>query len=294
MIGRAVFFALLALQATPAFRTGVEVVQIPVTVREGNRLVRGLQAGDFVVSDSGVRQETQALKVESIPVDVTLILDTSSSTMAIADKLDRDVQQIVKMLIGSHDALRVLRIDTFVEELRPMLPVTNQSAAIPIPHNNGVSSVHDALVAALMRSVAADRRHLVIAITDASDTMSFTTAQRVREVAERSEALLELVVVNPPTSRGQLTFVRPRFYEFNEALLTEAAAATGGELRGRRLFGNADPVSAFKRVFDEFKQSYVLRFTPRDVPASGWHELSVSIPAKPGYTIRARPGYFAP
>jgi hypothetical protein len=124
--------------------------------------------------------------------------------------------------------------------------------------------------------------------------MSFTTAQRVREVAQRSEALLELVVVNPPTSRGQLTFVRPRFFEFDESLLTAAAEATGGELRGRRLFGNVDPVSAFKRVFDEFKQSYVLRFTPRDVPASGWHELSVSTPRKPDYTIRARPGYFAP
>jgi hypothetical protein len=252
-----------------------------------------LKAEDFLVTDAGVRQEIQALSVEAIPVDVTLILDTSSSTMAIAEKLDQDVQQIVRM-IGPHDALRILRIDTFVEELRPMLPVTGESAAIAIPRNNGVSSVHDALIAALVRPVPADRRHLVVAVTDAVDTMSFTTAERVREVAARSEALLELVVVNPPTGGGQPTFVRPRFFEFDEKVLTQAAEATGGELRGRRLFGNADPVYAFKRVFEEFKQSYVLRFTPRDVPSSGWHELSVSVPHKPEYTIRARPGYFSP
>jgi hypothetical protein len=203
------------------------------------------------------------------------------------------VQQIVK-LIGPQDALRVLRIDTFVEELRPMLPVTPESAAIPVPRNNGMSSVHDALLAALVRPVAVDRRHLIVAITDGIDTMSFTVAERVRDVAARSEALLELVVVNPPAAAGRLTFVRPRFYEFNEKVLAQAAEATGGELRGRRVFGNVDPVSAFKRVFDEFKQSYMLRFTPRDVTATGWHALSVSIPGRPKYSVRARPGYFSP
>lgn len=293
MIVRAALVALVGFQATPTFRSMVEVVQIPVSVRQGNRVVGHLTAEDFVVTDSGIRQDIQAISVEAIPVDVTVILDTSDSTMRIAEKLEKDVQQIVKT-IGPHDALRILRIDTFVEELRPMVPVTKESGVLTIPRNNGVSSVHDALVAALIRQVPPDRRHLVVAITDAIDTMSFTTAERVRDVATRSEALLELVVVNPPTAGGRLTYVRPRFYEFRERLLMDAAEATGGELRGRRLFGDADPVSAFKRVFDEFKQSYILRFTPRDVASSGWHELKVSIPAKPDYTIRARPGYFSP
>jgi VWFA-related protein len=293
MMLRLVLAALVSLQALPTFRAAVDVVQIPVTVRDGNRPVANLKAEDFVVTDSGVRQDIEAFSIEAIPLDVTLIVDTSSSTMSIAAKLERDLQEIVK-LIGGHDALRILRIDTFVEELRPMLPVTKDSGAIAIPRNNGVSSVHDALMSSLIRPVSSDRRHLVVAVTDAVDTMSLTTAERVREVATRSEALLELVVVNPPPARGQLTYVRPRFYEFNERVLKQAAEATGGELRGRRLFGNADPVSAFKRVFDEFKQSYMLRFSPRDVPGTGWHELAVAIPKKPEYTIRARPGYFAP
>ena len=293
MIARAVLIAMLGVQLTPTFRSSVEVVQIPVSVREGNRVIRGLAAGDFVVTDAGVRQEVQLVSIETIPIDVTLILDTSSSTTGMAERLERHVQEIVEM-IGPLDALRVLRIDTFVEELRPMLPVTKASAAVVIPRNNGVSSVHDALIAALVRPAAADRRQLVVAITDAIDTMSSTTAERVRDVAARSEALLELVVIRPTPSQGRLTYVRPRFFEFSEALLTQAAEATGGALRGRGFFDRADPVSVFKRVFDEFKQSYMLRFTPRDVPAAGWHELSVSIPAQPQYSIRARRGYVAP
>jgi VWFA-related protein len=277
--------------AAPIFRSSVEVVQIPVSVRDRNRPVAGLQAQDFIVTDSGVRQQVQAVSVETIPVDVTLILDTSGSTMAVAQKLVRDVQEIVRVLRPT-DALRLLRIDTFVEELRPMSPVTAVPDASVIPRNNGVSSVHDALIAALIRPAVADRRHLIVAITDASDTMSFTTAERVREVGARSDALLELVVINPPPARGQLTFVRPRFFDNDLKTLEQAAEATGGELRSRRLFGDVDPVSAFKRVFDDFRQSYVLRFTPEGVPATGWHELTVTIPSMPKYSIRSRPGYF--
>jgi len=280
-----------AQSQSPTFRTAVEVVQIPVSVRDGNRPIAGLQAEDFVVTDSGVVQQVQAISVETVPIDVTLIVDTSGSTMGMAQKLANDVQTIVRFLRPT-DALRLLRIDTFAEELRPMTPVGVLPNASVIPRKNGVSSVHDALVAALMRPAVSDRRHLIVAITDAVDTMSFTTAERVREVAMRSEGLLELVVVNPPPNSGRPTFERPRFVDYEIHALQQAAAATGGELRGRRLFGDADPVTAFKRVFDDFRQSYVLRFTPQGVPATGWHELSVTIARAPTYTIRSRRGYF--
>ena len=52
--------------------------------------------------------------------------------------------------------------------------------------------------------------------------------------------------------------------------------------------------SAFLRAIDDFRASYVLRFTPEAVPAPGWHELGVRV-TRPGtrYTVRARKGYHA-
>ena len=111
-----------------------------------------------------------------------------------------------------------------------------------VPRQNGASSVHDALIAALVRRVAVDRRHLVVAITDGRDTMSATTADRVREVASRSEALLQIITVRPPAGVRGVAFMRPRYNDENILLLTEAAETTGGELRGRGMFGDADPV----------------------------------------------------
>jgi hypothetical protein len=275
------------------FRTTTNAVQVPVSVRDGTRMVNGLTAADFVLTDNDVPQAVQVAAVESVPVDVTLVVDTSGSTTNVADRLAKDVSQIARLL-RKDDGLRLLGIDTFAEDLRPMSPVTGQVTVESSWRQNGFSSVHDTLIAALVRPAVADRRHLIVAITDGVDTMSITTADRVREVASRSDALLQVVTVRPPAGAGGArTFRRPRYSEANLLILTEAAERTGGELRGRGLFGDADPVSAFKQVFDEYRQSYVLRYTPESVERDGWHELSVTVPSAPNATVRARRGYYA-
>ena len=48
----------------------------------------------------------------------------------------------------------------------------------------------------------------------------------------------------------------------------------------------------FSRVFSDFRQSYVLRYTPKGVEPKGWHEVTVEVPGVPAATIRARSGYF--
>ena len=157
-------------------------------------------------------------------------------------------------------------------------------------------TVRDSMRASVERTleeVAPGRRHLVVAISDCLDTISITTADRVREVAARSEARLEIVTVRPPDGyRAPLSYQRPRYTDQDTLILTEAAESTGGELRSRGLFGDPDPAAAFKRVYDEFRQSYVLHYTPRDVDSSGWHEITVTVPKAPNATIRARKGYY--
>jgi VWFA-related protein len=271
-------------------RAPAAAVQIPVSVRDGARPVAGLAATDFVLTDNEVAQQVEAVTIESVPLDVTLIVDASGGTTGIADKLVTDVQQIARLL-RRDDAFRVIRIDTTVEEMRPMTAVTGPVVIDIAPRRNSASSVHDALIAALVRPVAVNRTHLVVAITDGRDTWSVTTADRVREVASRSDALLQIITVRPPAGVRGVSFMRPRYSDENILLLTEAAETTGGELRGRGLFGDADPVAAFKRVFDDVRQGYLLRYAPPEVDSGGWHELVVTVPKLPSATVRARKGY---
>src|SRR5688572_20985771 len=75
--------AFLSVIATVAgqevFRSGVDGITITVSVRSNNRAVPGLTAADFGLTDNGVEQELSTLSAEKVPLDLTLLLDLSSS-----------------------------------------------------------------------------------------------------------------------------------------------------------------------------------------------------------------------
>jgi hypothetical protein len=50
-------------------------------------------------------------------------------------------------------------------------------------------------------------------------------------------------------------------------------------------------MDAFKTIFDNFRQSYVLQYTVKGVPPGGWHTVSVRTPKFPQYTVQHRKGY---
>ena len=50
--------------------------------------------------------------------------------------------------------------------------------------------------------------------------------------------------------------------------------------------------STFLTIFNEFRQRYLVSYTPRGVSTNGWHRLEVKLKGKRG-TVRARPGYLA-
>ena len=71
------------------FRAATELVSISVSVKRGNAPVATLTAGDFKLFDNDVAQTIEALSIESIPLDVTLMMDTSGSTAGSLDRMLR-------------------------------------------------------------------------------------------------------------------------------------------------------------------------------------------------------------
>src|SRR5689334_3058476 len=66
-------------QAT--FRSGIDVVQLDVSVLRHGKPVRGLTAADFVVTDNGAPQAVDSVVVDQLPLSVQLVLDTSGSVV---------------------------------------------------------------------------------------------------------------------------------------------------------------------------------------------------------------------
>jgi VWFA-related protein len=137
------------------------------------------------------------------------------------------------------------------------------------------------------------RRHLIVAITDARDTISALDAAAVRDIAARSDvvlhiAILDVVARNPPQQLRQWT----NHLQLEPETLRDAARRTGGELHEPGIFGTRT-VNIFKKVFEDFRRSYVLHYTPTGVAPGGWHELDVRVTRRGRYEVRARKGYYA-
>jgi len=274
----------IAQQDQPRFRSTTDVVSIEVSVRAGRSAVTDLKASDFQLLDNGVPQRLDAVLYETVPIDVTLVLDASASTERVIDRFKANARQVTDMLRPS-DRVQLVAVSTDVIRVVPDPPASH---VLPLDRLRaaGGTSIHDALLLALVAREDPQRRALVIAFTDGEDTTSVTDTSTLAATAARSDGVLHVVLA--PSQAGQPAAALSAPLE----ALRDAAETTGGALYPPGAYGDA--VDAFKRVLDEFRRSYVLRYTLHGVPREGWHDVIVSVqrvsPAR--LTVRARRGYF--
>ncbi len=281
-----------AQQQPAIFRSEAVYVSVYASVKRGNRVVANLTAADFRLTDNGVAQKVEAVSIESVPIDVTLFLDTSGSTAGKLDEMKRDVQGILKLLRPG-DRFRLLTIGDSVYQTVPWV-VAGTKVDLSFEPVGGISLIQDALTVALLHRPDPDRRHLVVGMTDRQDCGSVVSSALFRELAGRSEAILHLI----DQSGGGETHTRvrtcsPTARAEGPEILKEAADRTGGEVHtGSRLFRSSALLGEFRRIFEDFRQSYILRYSPVGSLAPGWHAIDVAVPSIKDSTVRARKGYF--
>lgn len=286
-------------QTPPVFRAAAEAVTVSVSVSRGNRPVLGLGATDFRLTDNGVEQSVEAVSLEAVPVDVTVFLDNSFSQSARLDQFKADVLGIQQVLRPS-DRLRLLvfgpgrGVDDVFGWAGPDAELNLESIVFM-----GRAVTGDAVFAALVHQPAPGRRHLVVALTDAADGAGdVVSTLNLQVVAGRTESVLHLVLMNRSQAEDTWRNAAPPQYWTSVFIdhgrrnrLIDAAKLTGGAVH-TRVFGDADPVEEFDRIFDEFRTSYVLHYTPVGVTSEGWHEIEVTVPGTPRADVRARRGYY--
>jgi hypothetical protein len=275
--------AAVAAQEQSTFRTATDVVTVDVSVEQDHRRVAGLTSADFIVTDNTVRQEVDAVSSESLPANVTLLVDTPGSATSL-DALRRDVRAAADLL-HENDQLRLLSCAGETTLVSPMQP-----ARVPLPLDRlsvgGRSILMDSVAISLFRKRPPDRGELVVAFTRGLDGGSTMSDTRLRNIAQRTEAVLHVVVIDTP-GRGVIC---SRSYSCKDKLLETMAKATGGRLVKKKPDAVTLPAT-LKDALDDFHTSYTLRYTARGVARAGWHEIAVKI-ARPGrYTVRARRGY---
>jgi VWFA-related protein len=263
----------------PVFRSAADAVTVNVAVRRGGRPVTNLAASDFTIRDNGVAQPIVTLSYDTLPVDVTVLLDVSGSvTGAVLDQLRRGVLDLARTL-RPVDRLQVWTFDVQVRPLtmfgEPMAAIDRKFAEIT---GGGASAVRDALAVALASGAAPDRRQFVALFSDGQDTSSVTSARELLEVARRTVPAVSIVLATPARGPADPTY-------------DELVAQTGGTLVSLR---PTDTVGGLlRRALDQYRASYVLTFVPAGVAPSGTHVLDVRV-SRPDVEVRARKTYQLP
>jgi VWFA-related protein len=307
-----VFVSVVAAQQT--FRSGVDGVVIPVSVRSGNRPVGGLTAEDFELRDNGVVQVLQDVSAEKLPIDVTLLLDLSSSVDGPMLQRLKTAVADTATLLRADDRMRLVAVS---QVLREVFPFRDKTGAIAHDLDTlaaeGATSLYDGLAATMMRPTAVGRRQLIVAFTDGRDSTSILDESAARAIARLSDAVVDIVVPvaspkgsptrrlsqraggSPDTLNGASNVtvngegaagVAP---EGVPQVLSDLVAPTAGQVLP--LEPEASISRVFKAMLDDFRATYVLQYVPKGVESTGWHDVEIGIKKRGKYDLRARKGY---
>ena len=305
----AVLLSLTVTAAQQRFQSAVDVVTVPVAVTTSNRPVAGLTAADFALTDNGVRQTIEAVSVETLPIDVTLLLDASSSVRgALLNRLKAAVTSTATLLTPA-DRLRLIAVQNVVHEVLPWQP-GGRTPDLSGLAASGSTSLYDGLAAALMQRSPPDRRQLIVTYTDGIDTSSVMSPANVTAIASRTDAVVHVVLIIEDLSSlrgnrmasgivglgGRISSVSPGLSTADEQQLPPVrhmhdvvTGPTGGQVFP---VDQQDPIGrAFSDAIRDFRTSYVLRYTPEGVAADGWHSIAVSVTRAGKFDVRARRGY---
>jgi Ca-activated chloride channel family protein len=284
----------LPSRQTPAFRAGVDVVSLNVTVVDSaNHYVVNLDPSDFTVFEDGVKQDLTFFNRRQQPIALSLLLDSSASMEQHLPMLQAAAAKFVDRLTPS-DFAQVIDFDSRVEIRQPFTSNKQElEAAIRQTVAGGSTSLHNAIYIALrelrkIRAVREEdvRRQALVVFSDGEDTSSLVTFDEVLDVAKRSETAIYTIAL-----RGADTTQSKGFREA-EFIMRTLARDTGG----RSFFPVKmdDLAGVYAQIADELASQYTLGYTSKNQKRDGgWRRLIVQV-SRPGVTARTKTGYYAP
>lgn len=272
---------------TPQWRGRVDVVMVTATVRDADgRLVTGLTASDFRVSDNGDPQPLTQFVTDRVPVSLGIVLDVSESmTGRRIEDARFALRRFVSDLLDPEDEAFLV---AFNHRPREIAPWTLQPASLAhvldavVP--SGGTAMYDAIADALPRfDTRRHQRAALVVISDGADTASDIGLPRLRAELRRSDAFVYAIAIDQPGRRP--VSGRPDPYA-----LREITDDSGGYTEIVR--DSVDLVDATARIAEELNSQYLLGYAAPRPADDTYHSIRVRL-ADPSLKVRHRRGYVA-
>ncbi len=263
-----------------AFRSDVHSVSVNVSVRRNGRHVPNLGALDFEVIDAGHPQTIADLSAGRMPLDVTFVVDLSGSISSpLLAALGAGVEA-VRAQLGDDDRAGLITFNHRVRQMQP-LGTGDRPFRESFGQPDGSTSLTDAVMTALVVPAESNRRRLLVVFSDGRDTTSFTEGRALVEIARRRDAAIFVVALSDDPGSSRLGR--------RDGLFGMLASVTGGEVTSIRRHDQVG--TSFLRAVEDFRDSYLLRYTYQGPAVVGWHPLAVKVVRPARVDVRTREGY---
>jgi Ca-activated chloride channel family protein len=277
-------------------RSGVSLVALSVSVTDTNKhFVGGLKSDDFAVYEDGVQQQVRFFESSEVPIDLIVLLDTSSS---MGDKMDvvREAASGFLRTLRSGDRGAVLTFNDGVEVAQPLTSDrASLERAVRQTQAKGATALHNAIYVALKafgRRAAENsdlRRQAIAVLSDGEDTSSLISFDDVMDLARKSGVgiyTIGLQTKQHTASSGH------RSYSSSQYSMKTLAKETGAEA-----FFPTDVTElhgVYSSIAQELSSQYSIAYTPTNPRPDGrFRRIVVRIVSRPELRPKSRTGYTA-
>ena len=278
------------------FRSGVDLVSLNVIVTDAkDKFVIGLTQQDFAVFEDGVQQDLSFFAAASVPLDLAILLDSSSS---MSDKMS--TVQAAAVGFASHlrqgDRITVVGIKDGSRTLHPLdEDVRAAREAIRRATASGSTALYNALYTTIkqMEKVhAADgdiRRQAIAVLTDGDDTSSLVTFEDLLTLSKQAGVAIYTIALKSPDPAIALS--GRKYFSESEFAMKSLAQETGA-----RSFFPTD-ISQLAGVYDvitqELANQYAIGYTSKNPKQDGAFRRVVVRVSEANVKARTRSGYQA-
>jgi Ca-activated chloride channel family protein len=286
-------------QPAPAsvFRAGASLVALNVTVTDGKRLVPDLRPDDFAVYEDGVLQRVQFFEARQVPIDLILLIDTSSS---MSDKMAVVHEAAVGFLKTLRDTDRGAVV-TFGDNVSILQALTSDRAALEQAVRRaaprGSTALNNALYVAMKEfgKVSQEdgmvRRQAIAVLSDGEDTSSIIPFDDVLAMARKSGINIYTICLKNQYARARADSGR-RYFSESDYAMKSLAHETGAQA----FFPQAvqELKSVYAAISDELSNQYSIGYSPSNARPDGrFRRIVIKLAGHPEFRPRTRLGYIA-
>ena len=315
----AVLIGVFALQSrstaqdtpAPSFSVSVNLVKVPITLFDSQgRLVDDLRREDFRIWEDQAPQEIRSFGVDTNPVSVVLLLDTSESEKKEMKKIKEAAASFIDAL-SPGDRVSLITFDDEINQLQDWTDDLKKARRALNKMRPGLrTALYDAMyVAAKDQLEGIDGRKAIILLTDCLNNQSsldFNDAALTIVQSQASFYVVSKTVMVREQARNErrvvmLTNIYKRlfgsdenyideFFKKREAEMTDLAERTGG-----RCFFPTD-YDQIKHVYEEVARElkskfYLTYISNQRLLPNSYHRISIEY-LEPAGKFLYRKGYY--